>query len=53
MSAWKPTVAGRSVSYGSAAEAFTAMETMLRVDQKLAEQIVRQRPYSVNQVVRG
>ena len=47
------SIAGRSVSYGSAAEAFMAMETMLRVDAKLDEQIVRRRPFSVSQVIRG
>ena len=47
------SIAGRTVSYGSAQEAILFLEAMMRVEQKMAEHVVRNRPYSLNHTVRG
>ena len=47
------SIAGRSVSYGSAAEAFMAMNTLIKSQRELLELAVVQNPWSNSQVVRG
>ena len=47
------SIAGRTVSYGSAAEAFQGMLNLIKSQRELLELAQVQNPFSVNQVVRG
>lgn len=47
------SIAGRTVSYGSAAEAFLAMSQLIKSQRELLELAVVQNPWSHSQVVRG
>ena len=47
------SIAGRSVSYGSAAEAFLAMSQLIKSQRELAEYAVVLNPWSHSQMVRG
>lgn len=47
------SIAGRTVSYGSAAEAFQGMLNLLKSQRELLELHVAQAPWTRNEVVRG
>jgi len=47
------SIAGRSVSYGSAAEAFLAMSQFIKSQRELAELAVTLNPWTVDEVIRG
>jgi hypothetical protein len=47
------SVAGRTVDYGSAAEAFQAMEAFVRSQKALLELAATQQPFAIDSVSRG
>ncbi len=47
------SIAGRTVGYGSAAEALMAMNTFIKAQRELLELSVTQAPWQMNQVIRG
>ena len=47
------SIAGRSVSYGSAAEAFLAMSQLIKAQREIAELAVVLNPWTADEVIHG